>query len=81
MLVLSSLGLYHPIQVRVLIVLSVGAVYWLFYRRRITIQETAVLAVFGGYAFSPEISVDRIVLITFPLLLVTRMTRMRKMVI
>jgi hypothetical protein len=81
MLVPSSLGLYHPIQVKVLIVLSVGTVYWLFYRRRLSIQETIVLAAFGGYAFSPEISLDRILLITFPILFIIRLTRSRMVVI
>jgi hypothetical protein len=78
MLVLSHFGWYHAQVAKVMVVLSIVLVHLLFYCHRLSIREAMVLGVFGAYIFSPEGSLDRILLVSFPMFLIIRLSSWRK---
>ncbi len=78
---LSRIGLYSPVAVRPFIVISLLAIYWLWWRRRLTLPETVVLSMLAGEVALPNQSTDRVLQIAIPLLFVIRLSVARWVVI
>lgn len=78
---LSRIGLYSPVAVRPFIVISLLAIYWLWWRRRLTLPETIVLSVLAGEVALPNQSTDRVLGVAIPLLFVIRLSVARWVVI
>jgi len=68
-LLLARIGIYAPIEAKVLPAAASIVVLWLFFERRIDIREAVVWSVFAGYVFLPDDDFDRLLLITLPFLL------------
>lgn len=68
-LLLARIGIYAPIEAKVLPVAATVVVLVVFATRRIDIREAVVWSLFAGYVFLPDDDFDRLVLITLPFLL------------
>jgi hypothetical protein len=68
-ILLARLGIYAPIEAKVLPAAATIVVLWLFFERRIDIREAVVWSLFAGYVFLPDDDFDRLLLITLPFLL------------
>jgi hypothetical protein len=69
-LVLARLGLYAPIEAKILTALAIVAVLALFWARRIDIREALIWSLFAGYIFLPDDPFGRLLLITLPFMLI-----------
>lgn len=69
-LLLSRIGIYAPIEAKLLPALMTLAVLALFVKRRIDIREAMIWSMFAGYVFLPDTDFDRLLLITLPFLLI-----------
>ena len=69
-LLLARIGIYAPIEAKLLPVLLTIAVLALYVMRRIDIREAMVWSLFAGYVFLPDTDFDRLLLITLPFLLI-----------
>ena len=78
---LSRIGLYSPVIVRPFIVISLLVIYWLWWRKRLTLPETVVLSLLAGEVALPNQSTDRVLQIAIPLLFVIRLSLARWVVI
>lgn len=78
---LVALHLYGPLVPRVFIVVSLGAIYYFFWRRRLNIAESIVLSIYCFFVLLPDESFDRIVLIVMPFLFIVRLTPWRVAII
>jgi hypothetical protein len=77
LLLLSRIGVYAPIEAKLLTVLGIALVFALFVARRINVQESVVWSLFTGYAFLPDDSFARLLLITLPFLLIVDLSMIR----
>jgi hypothetical protein len=68
-LVLARMGIYAPLEAKLLPVLATLLVLGLYVMRRIDIREAMVWSLFAGYVFLPDDDFDRLLLITLPFLL------------
>ena len=71
-ILLSRLGLYAPLEAKLLLAAALLAVLWGLAVGWLDVSEAMVLSLFAGYAFLPDEDYNRILLITLPLLLVMR---------
>jgi len=69
-LLLARLGIYAPIEAKVLPVAATIVVLGLYFAHRIDIREAVVWSLFVGYAFLPDDDFDRLLLITLPFFLI-----------
>jgi hypothetical protein len=76
-LILSRLGLYAPIEAKLLTALAILAVLALFARRRIDIREAVIWSLVAGYIFLPDDPGGRLLLVTLPFLLILRLSTAR----
>jgi hypothetical protein len=76
---LARTGIYSSWIPRLGIPLAIFVLYVLFFRRKLDIVETIILTVFASFVILPDESTDRILLITLPLLLITRLTALRQL--
>jgi MFS family permease len=76
-LILAKLGLYTPVEAKVLTALAIAAVLVLFARRRIDITEAVVWSLFVGYIFLPDNPFGRLLLITLPFMLIAEYSTAR----
>jgi hypothetical protein len=67
---LARLGVYAPIEARVLTAAGIAAVVGFFVARRIDVREAVVWSLFAGYVFLPDDAFNRLLLITLPFLLI-----------
>ena len=74
---LAAAHLYTPLIPKVLGPLLVVSIWALYETGRLRIPETIALSLFAAYVLLPDQSSDRILLITLPLILVTRTTTAR----
>jgi hypothetical protein len=81
LLLLSRIGLYAPIEAKLLSVAGFAAVLALFGRRRIDVREAVVLAIAAGYVFLPDDAANRLLLITLALLLLLDLSVRRWLVV
>ncbi|MHB8490661.1 MAG: hypothetical protein ACYDA6_00385 [Solirubrobacteraceae bacterium] len=75
MIVVSRLGLYSPIEARVLPIIGISAVLALFVARRMDIREAVVWSVFAGYIFLPDDDFGRLLLISLAAMLILHPSR------
>jgi len=68
-LLLARIGIYAPIEAKLLTAAGIAAVFVLFAFRRIEVREAVVWSLFAGYIFLPDNAFDRILLMTLPFLL------------
>jgi hypothetical protein len=68
-LLLARLGIYAPIEAKLLPTAATIVVLWLFFVRRIDIREAVAWSLFAGYVFLPDDDFDRMLLIALPFLL------------
>jgi hypothetical protein len=68
-LLLSRIGIYAPIEAKLLPVVATLVALALYAMRRIDIREAMVWSLFAGYVFLPDTDFDRLLLITLPFLL------------
>jgi hypothetical protein len=80
-LVLSRLGIYAPIEAKLLTAAAIAAVLAFFAARRIDIREAVVWSLFAGYAFLPDDAFNRLLLITLPFILILDMPPVRWLVL
>jgi hypothetical protein len=73
-LLLARIGIYAPIEAKLLPALMTIVVLTLFVRRRIDIREAMIWSMFAGYVFLPDTDFDRLLLITLPFLLILDMS-------
>jgi hypothetical protein len=71
---LAEVNLYETWVPRLLVPVSLIAIYALFLLRQLSIEETVVLSVFFSYVWLPDEGFNRMILIVLPLLLITRMS-------
>lgn len=71
---LVEAGIYTPALVKVLVPLSLVAVYVAQLRRLISVEETVVLSVLAVFVFLPNHTTHRIALTTLPFLFIIRLT-------
>jgi hypothetical protein len=76
-MLLSALGLYHPMMVTVFVTVSLVTIWFLFLRRKLGIREAIVLGIFFPYMASPEVGVNRILAATLPFLLLVPLSPQR----
>jgi hypothetical protein len=68
-ILLAKIGLYAPIEAKLLPALTTIVVLAIYAARRIDIREASVWSLFAGYVFLPDTDFDRMLLITLPFLL------------
>jgi hypothetical protein len=73
-ILLAKLGVYAPIEAKLLPVLGAVVALVLYVLRRIDIREAMVWSLFVGYVFLPDTDFDRMLLITLPFLLLLAMS-------
>lgn len=76
-LVLARIGIYAPLEAKVLPVAATLLVLGLYVARRIDIREAMVWSLFAGYVFLPDDDFDRLLLITLPFLLLVDLSLWR----
>jgi hypothetical protein len=76
-LVLARLGLYAPIEAKLLTAVAIVVVLALFVVRRIDIREAVVWSIFAGYVFLPDDPFGRLLLITLPFMLIIELSATR----
>jgi hypothetical protein len=69
-ILLSRIGIYAPIEAKVLTALAIVAVCALYARRRLDLRDAAVWSILAGFAFLPNSGFDRVLLFTLPFLLI-----------
>jgi hypothetical protein len=69
-LLLSRLGVYAPLEVKIFTAAAILTVLALFLSRRVDAREAVVWSLFGGYAFLPDDAIDRLLLMTLPFMLI-----------
>jgi hypothetical protein len=69
-LLLSRLGIYAPIEAKLLTAVAIVTVLGFFAARRIDICEAVVWSLFAGYVFLPDDPFNRLLLITLPFMLI-----------
>jgi hypothetical protein len=80
-ILLARIGLYAPIEAKVLPAAATIAALVLFAMRRIDIREAVVWSLFAGYVFLPDTDFDRMLLITLPFLLMLELSLARWVVV
>jgi hypothetical protein len=80
-IVLARLGIYAPIEAKLLPVAAAIVVLILFARRWIDVREAMVWSLFAGYVFLPDTDFDRMLLIALPFLLLLDLSLARWVVI
>jgi hypothetical protein len=73
-LLLARIGIYAPIEAKLLPVAATVVALVLYVMRRIDIREAMVWSLFAGYAFLPDTDFDRLLLITLPFLLLLELS-------
>lgn len=73
-LLLAKLGIYAPIEAKLLPAAAAIVALALFLARRIDIREAMVWSLFAGYVFLPDTDFDRLLLITLPFFLILDMS-------
>jgi hypothetical protein len=68
-LVLARIGIYAPLEAKLLPVAAALVILGLYVVRRIDIREAMVWSLLAGYVFLPDTDFDRLLLITLPFLL------------
>ncbi len=68
-LVLARIGVYAPVEAKLLTAVGIAAVFVLFAARRIEVREAVVWSLVAGYVFLPDDAFNRLLLITLPFLL------------
>jgi hypothetical protein len=76
-LVLSRLGIYAPVEAKLLTAAAVLTVLGLFVARRIDQREVVLWSIFAGYLFLPDDAFNRLLLITLPFMLILRYSSAR----
>ncbi len=76
-LLLARLGIYAPIEAKLLSATGIVAVLGFFLARRIDVREAVVWSLFAGYAFLPDDAFDRLLLITLPFFLILDLSVVR----
>jgi hypothetical protein len=80
-LLLARIGLYAPIDAKLLCATGFAAVIALFAKQEIDVREATVLAIAAGYAFLPDDAANRLLLISLPLLLLMDLSARRWLVV
>jgi hypothetical protein len=80
-ILLAKIGIYAPIEAKVLPVLMTIAVLALYAVRRIDIREAMAWSLFAGYVFLPDTDFDRVLLITLPFVLLLELSLGRWVVV
>jgi hypothetical protein len=80
-ILLAKIGVYAPIEAKLLPVAGAVVALALYVRRRIDIREAMVWSMFAGYVFLPDTDFDRMLLITLPFLLLLAMSTGRWVVV
>jgi hypothetical protein len=73
-ILLAKVGLYAPIEAKLLPAAGAVVAIVLYVLRRIDIREAMVWSLFAGYVFLPDTDFDRMVLITLPFMLLVGMS-------
>lgn len=73
-LLLARIGIYAPIEAKLLPAAATIVTLVLLVMRRIDIREAMVWSLFAGYVFLPDTDFDRLLLITLPFLLMLEMS-------
>lgn len=76
-LLLARIGVYAPIEAKLLGAVGIAVVLGLLIARRIDVCEAVVWSLFSGYVFLPDDALDRLLLITLPFLLILDLSRRR----
>jgi hypothetical protein len=76
-ILLARIGIYAPVEAKILPIVATIVVLALFVMRRIDVREAMVWSLFAGYVFLPDTDFDRMLLITLPLLLLLEMSLAR----
>jgi hypothetical protein len=80
-ILLDKIGLYAPIEAKLLPVAGSVVAFVLYVLRRIDIREATAWSLFAGYVFLPDTDFDRMLLITLPFLLLLAMSTGRWVVV
>jgi hypothetical protein len=75
------LHIYGPWVPRVFIVVSLVAIYYFYWRNRLSIEEAIVLSIYCFFVSLPDESLDRVVLIFLPFLFIVRLSPWRLAII
>jgi hypothetical protein len=73
-LLLARIGIYAPVEAKLLPVAAAIVALVLYVMRRIDIREAMVWSLFAGYVFLPDTDFDRLLLITLPFLLMLELS-------
>ena len=68
-LLLSRIGLYTPVEAKVLTAVAVVLVFAVYVRRRLDIGEAVAWSLLAGYIFLPDDAFNRLLLVTLPFML------------
>ncbi len=80
-ILLAKIGIYAPIEAKLLPVAGTIVTLALYAARRIDIREAMAWSLFAGYVFLPDTDFDRMLLITLPFFLVLAMSAGRWVVV
>lgn len=69
-LLLARLGLYAPVEAKLLTAAGIAAVFAFFAVRWIDVRDAVVWSVLAGYIFLPDDAFNRLLLITLPFMLI-----------
>jgi len=76
-LLLSRIGVYAPIEAKLLTGAAIITVLGLFATRRIEVREAVVWSLVAGYIFLPDDAFNRLLLITLPFMLLLELSLRR----
>jgi hypothetical protein len=76
-LLLSRLGIYAPIEAKILTIAGIVLVFAQYVVRRIDISQAVVWSIFAGFIFLPNNAFNRLLLITLPFMLITEFSQLQ----